>query len=61
MTNATTDLLTLRQAAQIAGLSPVTLRGQAWSGRLEAQKVGRDWLVSRQALADYVARVKRAD
>jgi len=56
----TSDLLTLREAAIIAGLTHATLRQQAIKGRLKAQKVGRDWTVTRKALDAYLANVRRA-
>ena len=55
-----TDLLTLSQAADIAGLNPGTLRVQIHNGQLEAEKRGRDWLVTRKALNDYLKNVARA-
>lgn len=53
------DLLTLPEAAVIAGLSPVTLRVQIRNQRLDAVKRGRDWMVTRKALTDYLKNVSR--
>ncbi len=53
------DLLTLREAAQIAGLSPITLRVQIHRGKLPAKKLGRDWWITRSALNAYIANVSR--
>jgi hypothetical protein len=53
------DLLTLPEAAAIAGLSPVTLRVQVFNGRLAARKIGRDWVVTRRELERYMAEVSR--
>lgn len=39
-------MLTLREAAELLGLSPVTLRVQAERGTLRARKIGRDWMVT---------------
>ena len=39
-------MLTLREAAEKLGLSPVTLRIQAERGTLKARKIGRDWMVT---------------
>jgi hypothetical protein len=48
------DPLTLPEAAAEAGLNPGTLRVQIHNGRLEAKKIGRDWVVTRAALRDYL-------
>lgn len=49
--------LTLKEAAALAGLSPITLRVQIRNGRLKAVKVGRDWLVTRDEMRAYMKRV----
>ena len=60
MTQAT-DLLTLAQAAELAGLHRDTLRAQVHNGRLHATKLGRDWFVTRAELDRYLAnRYQRA-
>jgi excisionase family DNA binding protein len=46
--------MTLVQAANACGLSPTTLRAQILNGRLEASKLGRDWIVSPKALQAYL-------
>lgn len=46
--------LTLVEAAEESGLSPVTLRRQIAAGRLSAVKRGRDWLVDETALVNYL-------
>jgi uncharacterized protein YuzE len=48
------ELLTLQEAAQQSGLSPVTLRGQLNAGRLKGEKRGRDWFVDATALLNYL-------
>jgi hypothetical protein len=53
------DLLTLPEAAKIAGLRPVTLRVQVFNGRLKAEKRGRDWWVTRKELERYMAEQQR--
>lgn len=50
-----TDYLTLVQAAERCGLAPSTLRWQVRNGRLQAIKVGRDYLTTRAWLAAYLA------
>lgn len=49
------DYLTLAEAAEIADLSPATLRWQIRNGRLKARKIGRDWFVTRGELDAYLA------
>jgi excisionase family DNA binding protein len=53
------DLLTLAEAADLAGLSPTTLRVQIRNGKLKAVKRGRDWWVTRRSLLDYMTQVSR--
>lgn len=43
-------MLSLKEAAEQVGLSPGRLRLLAESGRLQAQKIGRDWLVDPESL-----------
>lgn len=47
--------LTLTEAADALGLAPSTLRHQIRNGKLNARKVGRDWVVGPAALARYRA------
>lgn len=54
------DMLTLTQAAAIAGLQPDTLRQQIHHGRLAGHKLGRDWLVTRRELGRYMREQRRA-
>lgn len=51
---APVDYLTLAQAAKEGGLSPATLRVQIHHGRLPAVKRGRDWVVARHELWNYL-------
>lgn len=53
------DVLTLTQAARLIGRSPITLRWAAREGKLDAQRVGRDWLTDNEALAEYMVRYVR--
>ena len=48
-------LITLAEAAERLGLSVVTLRHQAQSGRLRAQRIGRDYLVTEREVERYRA------
>jgi hypothetical protein len=47
--------ITLRRAAEIAGLTPNSLRRAAVDGRLEAKHIGRDWTTTRKLLHRYLA------
>lgn len=51
---APVDYLTLAEAAKESGLAPATLRLQANRQRLAAVKRGRDWLIPRHALWNYL-------
>ena len=49
------DLIALREAAQIGGLSADHLRRLVERGELWGRKIGRNWVTTRQAIMDYVA------
>jgi excisionase family DNA binding protein len=53
------ELLSLRSAAELLGITPDTLRAQIHRGRLTAIKLGRDWLVRRDEVARYAAARRR--
>lgn len=46
--------LTIAEAVNESGLAAQTLRAQISNGRLQAKKRGRDWLISRTALLNYL-------
>lgn len=46
--------ISLNEAAEHAGVTPGALRIAARSGALVAQKIGRDWVVTQQAVTDYL-------
>jgi hypothetical protein len=48
------EYLTLAEAAAESKIAPVTLRAQIANGRLVATKRGRDWLVARHELWNYL-------
>ncbi len=48
----------LAEAAQLIGVSHSTLRAQIWRGRLRADKVGRDWLVTAAEIQRYRSEVQ---
>jgi excisionase family DNA binding protein len=57
------DLLSLREAAVRSGLSASHLRLLARTGRIKAQKIGRDWFTTEAAVLAYLAdeRLRRKD
>ena len=48
----------LAEAAELLGVSHATLRAQIWRGRLHADKVGRDWLVTMAEIQRYRSEVQ---
>ena len=46
-------MLTLTEAAERLGLSPVTLRVQIGKGKLRATKPGRDWMLTEREVERY--------
>jgi len=57
------DLLSLREAAARSGLSASHLRLLARTGRIAAQKFGRDWFTTEAAVLAYLAdeRLRKRD
>ena len=50
------DLIALQEAAQISGLSADHLRRLVERGDLWGKKIGRNWITSRQAILNYMAK-----
>lgn len=48
-------LYTIEEAADLLGLSPITVRHQAQRGKLPASRLGNMWVVSEEGLAVYRA------
>ncbi|AGY59232.1 helix-turn-helix domain-containing protein [Gloeobacter kilaueensis] len=48
------DWLSLAEAAAEVGLSQNTLRKYAINGRLQAKKIGRNWVTTRGAVRQYL-------
>ena len=48
------ELIPLSEAAQYSGLTHDFLRELARMGKLQARKVGRDWLTTRYAVDQYL-------
>ena len=53
------ELVSLRKAAKISGLSPSHLRLLVSRGEIWGQKIGRNWATTAQAVLDYTARNHR--
>jgi hypothetical protein len=46
--------ITLKRAAELSGLTPGTLKRIVNTRRLEAEKLGRDWVTTRRKLHRYL-------
>ena len=53
------ELITLKQAAKLSGLSYSHLRLLARKGTIWAKKLGHNWFTTAQAVNDYLARDRR--
>ena len=53
------ELISLRQAAKLSGLSVSHLRLLASSGEIWAKKLGTNWFTTEKATRDYLARDRR--
>ncbi len=53
------DLISLKQAAKLSGLSAAHLRRLASEGEIWAYKIGRNWVTTEQAVNEYLARDRR--
>ena len=47
-------LISLAEAAERSGLAHSTLRRYAWEGKLNAKKIGRDWLTTMADVEEYL-------
>lgn len=52
------EWLTTRNAAELVGYHPAHIRLLIRRGEINAQKWGRDWMINRQSLLQYKARVE---
>ncbi len=50
------ELLSLKDAAELTPYSPDYLNLLARKGKLRARKIGRDWLITKSDLFDYLKR-----
>jgi excisionase family DNA binding protein len=48
-------LISLKEAAALSGLSHSHLRLLARTGKIAAQRMGRDWFTTERAVAEYLA------
>lgn len=53
------ELISLREAAELSGLSTSFLRRLVSQGELLGMKVGRNWVTTEQAVREYLARDRR--
>ena len=53
------DLITLKEASKLSGLSHDHLRRLAGRGDLLAKKIGRDWVTTERAVREYLAQDRR--
>jgi hypothetical protein len=53
------DLIPLKRAAEICGLSHSHLRRLVRDGEIEGRKLGRDWFTTLKAVREYEARDRR--
>lgn len=51
--------ITTKEAAELCGYDPSYIRLLALRGKIEAQKLGRDWLVNRESVLAHKARMDR--
>lgn len=49
------ELISLKEAAKLSGLSYSHIRYLARNGELNARKLGRDWVTTEQAVKKYIA------
>ncbi len=57
--NPNEEWLTTPQAVQLTGYSKALITHLAREGRINAYKVGRDWLINRQDLLDYQQKMQQ--
>lgn len=48
------DLMTLKEASEMSGLSPSHLRLLVSKGQIWGKKLGRNWFTTKQAVDDYL-------
>ncbi len=58
MTKAQPEWITTKQAAELIGYNAEYIRKLAQSGKIPAQKLGRDWVMKRADLLAYTRSVQ---
>lgn len=53
------DLISLKEAAKLSGLSPNHLRLLVGRGDIWGKKIGRNWVTTEKAVNEYLARDRR--
>ena len=53
------ELISLREASKLCGLSHDHLRRLAGQGDLKAKKIGRDWVTTERSVREYLAQNRR--
>ena len=56
MPTQTLELLSLKEASELTPYSPDYLNLLARKGKIRARKIGRDWLITKSDLFDYLHR-----
>lgn len=51
--------MTIKEAAELLGLSSTTIRVQIHNGKIKAKKVGRDWWITPKEVERYREENKR--
>jgi len=51
-------IISLRDASKKCGLSPDHLRRLAEQGKLDAKKIGRNWITTKEAITEYMEKRK---
>jgi excisionase family DNA binding protein len=59
MANMTKDLLTSTEAAKITGYNEEYIRRLLRSGKVNAKKWGRDWMIDQDSLLEYIEKKGR--
>ena len=52
-------MLSVKQAAEQLGITPPLVRRYCEQGRIKAEKVGRDWVITQAALNSFARKVRR--
>jgi excisionase family DNA binding protein len=50
------EFMTTAEAAEILGLHPASISRLVKQGKIEGERFGRDWMVSKRSVEDYLKR-----